>query len=296
MLKAKKPETVEKRLKLFLFGSYKVGKTTAALSFPSVYAIDVEKGAVHEQYVKLMAANGSEILHSNDVDEVIAEVRALAVERHKFRTLLIDPITMIESDLIDKAEAYLRNTTKDYKDGDMRVWNIRDRKLKRLVNLLNRLDMNVIVTAHGKIEYAPGGTMTRIGTTFDGWKRWPFEFDLVIELEERGTERVALVRGTRIETFTKGEVFAWSYEEFLRRYPAIDKEAKPIVMASPEQIIELNRMLEIVKLEEGTTDKWLAKAKADSFEDFTSDQITGCINVLTAMTAKLMAPKEEKKS
>ena len=30
-LKATKPESVVKRLKMFLFGSYKVGKTTAAL-------------------------------------------------------------------------------------------------------------------------------------------------------------------------------------------------------------------------------------------------------------------------
>ena len=48
-LKAKRPEAVTKRLKLFLFGSYKVGKTTAALHFPNTYVIDGERGTEHEQ-------------------------------------------------------------------------------------------------------------------------------------------------------------------------------------------------------------------------------------------------------
>ena len=43
-LRAKKPEAVTKRLKLFMFGPAGVGKTTAAIQFPNSYIIDCEKG------------------------------------------------------------------------------------------------------------------------------------------------------------------------------------------------------------------------------------------------------------
>ena len=280
-LRAKKPETVEKRLKMFLFGSYKVGKTTAALHFPSAYIIDGEKGTVHDQYGKLMEKNGSVVMHTADVDEVIEEVRTLGIEKHSYRTIVIDPITTIESDLIEKAE-------KEFGAGDMRIWGKRDRQLKRLVNLLNRLDMNVIVTAHGKIDY--GQNMARLGTTYDGWKRWPYVFDLIVELERRGTERVAIVRGTRIETFADGEVFPWSYPEFQRRYPIIDKDPIPVVLATADQVAELRRLIEIVRLPEGTTEKWLVAAGVDCFEDMDGDKIAKCI---ASVNAKL--PKESVK-
>jgi len=267
-LKAKKPETIEKRLKLFLFGSPKVGKTTAELNFPSVYLIDTEKGAVHDQYVRLMQSNNSQVFHTNDVDEVIEEIRTLGTEKHSFKTVAVDPVTMLEADLVEKAE-------KEFGVGDMRIWGKRDRKMKRLLNLLNKLDMNVIVTAHGKIDYGPN--MTRLGTTFDAWKRWPYAFDLIIELEKRGADRVAIVRGSRLETFVEGEAFTWSYDEFKKRYPIIDKDVEPVVLATPEQVAELKSLLEVVKLPEGQLDKWLTKASVDCIEDMDCPTIDKCI-------------------
>lgn len=276
-LKAKKPEAITKRLKMFLFGSYKVGKTTAALSFPRVYNIDTEKGSVHDQYRELMEKNGSHVLHTNDVDEVIEEVRSLAVEKHNFLTLSIDPVTTLEADLVEKAE-------KEFGAGDMRIWAKRDRKLKRLVNLINRLDMNVIVTAHGKVDY--GQNMTRLGTTFDGWKRWPYEFDLIMELERRGPERVGIVRGTRLREFSDGEVFPWSYAEFQRRFPHVEDAAKTVQLATKEQVDELNKLLGVVKLPDGTTDKWLVKAGVDALEDLDADTILKCIKYVKAQLPK----------
>ena len=160
----------------------------------------------------------------------------------------------------------------------MRIWSYRDKKFKRLLNLLNRIDMNVIVTAHGKIEY--GQNMVKLGTTFDGWKRWPYAFDLIIELEKVGEERRAIVKGSRIKTFKEGEPFTWSYEEFLKRYPIISKEVVTLPLATPEQVAELNSLLESVKLPEDTVDKWLLKAAVDKLEDMTSDAISKCISYI----------------
>src|SRR4051812_49021638 len=51
-LRARKPEAVTKRLKLFMFGPAGVGKTTAAIQFPNSYVIDCEKGV--ENYDRLV--------------------------------------------------------------------------------------------------------------------------------------------------------------------------------------------------------------------------------------------------
>src|ERR1700710_1651609 len=98
MLRAKKPEAVTKRLKLFMFGPAGVGKTTAAIQFPNSYIIDCERSA--ENYDKLIAPSNSVLSQTTDKNDVIAEVKAPLTERHESRTLVIDPITTIYNDLL----------------------------------------------------------------------------------------------------------------------------------------------------------------------------------------------------
>src|SRR5438046_10028170 len=102
MLRARKPEAVVKRLKMFMFGPAGVGKTTAAIQFPKSYIIDCERGA--ENYDKLIADSGSVLFQSNDMNEVVAEVKSLLTEKHDFRTPVIDPITPVYTGLLDTSE------------------------------------------------------------------------------------------------------------------------------------------------------------------------------------------------
>src|SRR3954469_9325589 len=101
-LRARKPEAVTKRLKLFMFGPAGVGKTTAAIQFPNSYVIDTERGS--ENYADTITASGSVLFQTTDMGEVIAEVKGLLTEKHDFRTLVIDPITTAYNDLLDKSE------------------------------------------------------------------------------------------------------------------------------------------------------------------------------------------------
>src|SRR3982751_3545183 len=83
-LRAKKPEAVQKRLKLFMFGPAGHGKTTAAIQFPNSYIIDCEKGT--ENYEKLINDSGSAVFQTTDIQEVVAEVKSLLTEKHGYRT------------------------------------------------------------------------------------------------------------------------------------------------------------------------------------------------------------------
>jgi hypothetical protein len=269
MLRARKPEAVTKRLKLFMFGPAGVGKTTAAIQFPNSYIIDAERGT--ENYDKLITASGSSVFQTTDVNEVVQEVKSLLTEKHDFRTLVIDPITPIFNDLLDKCETQV--------GADFgRHYGAANKTMKRLANLIMNLDMNVIVTAHAKAEY--GQNLAKIGYTFDGWKQLDYWFDLVVELGKKGKKRMARVAKTRIETFPDEDVFEWSYDAIKKRYDAsiLEREAQQVTLATPDQVREIKELLHVVRLPEGLVDKWLSKAQVDTFEDMPAETINKCID------------------
>lgn len=267
-LRAKKPEAVTKRLKLFMFGPAGVGKTTAAIQFPNSYIIDCEKGA--ENYDKIVTASNSVVFQTTDINEVLQEVKALLTERHEYRSLVIDPITTIYNDLLEKCE---HKVGTDFG----RHYGEANKTMKRLANLIMALDMNVVITAHAKAEY--GQNFSKIGYTFDGWKQLDYWFDLVIELGKKGKKRLAKVAKTRLEQFPDEDVFEWSYDAISKRYdPSIlEREAAAVELASPDQIREVKDLLQIVRLPEGTTEKWFAKAGVDVWEDMPKPVIQKCI-------------------
>src|ERR1700749_274250 len=102
-LRGIKPEKIEKRLKALFYGAAGAGKTTAAISFPKPYLIDTEKGAENDQYVKALKKSGGVIFQTSAFEELITEVTALLTEKHEYKTLIIDPLTILYNDLLDKA-------------------------------------------------------------------------------------------------------------------------------------------------------------------------------------------------
>jgi hypothetical protein len=268
-LRARKPEAVTKRLKLFMFGPAGAGKTTAAIQFPNSYIIDCERGS--ENYDQLITESGSVVFQTTDIQEVIAEVRALATEKHDYRTLVIDPITTVYNDLLDKCEL---KVGADFG----RHYGAANKEMKRLANLIMSLDMNVVVTAHAKAEY--GQNLAKLGFTFDGWKNLDYIFDLVVELQKKNKKRYGVVRKTRLTAFPDDDVFEWSYDNIRKKYGAelLEKEAETVQLATLAQVQELKDLLAVVKLPEGTTDKWLAKAGVDAFEDMPAEAVARCID------------------
>jgi hypothetical protein len=275
MLRAKKPEAVTKRLKLFMFGPAGVGKTTAAIQFPNSYIIDCEKGA--ENYDKLITASNSVIYQTTDINEVIQEVKALLTEKHDFRTLVIDPVTTIYNDLLEKCEAQVGS---DFG----RHYGAANKTMKRLANLIMALDMNVVITAHAKKEY--GQNLAVVGQTFDGWKQLDYWFDLVVELAKgkKDKRRFAKVVKTRLEQFPDQEAFEWSYDAIKDRCDVgqLEREANAVRLATPDQVGEMHSLLSIVRLPEGTVEKWFAKAGVDTWEDMPQDVLQKCIDFVKA--------------
>jgi hypothetical protein len=60
-------------------------------------------------------------------------------------------------------------------------------------------------------------------------------------------------------------------------------------MAGEEQVAEVKRLLDVVRLPEGEVEKWFAKAKAEDWTDFTAEAIDKCISHLKGKIAPTAA-------
>jgi ribosomal protein S24E len=270
-LRGVKPEMVKKRLKALFYGAAGVGKTTAAINFPKVYLIDTEKGAENDQYTKILQNAGGAVFQTSDFDELMKEVKLLLTEKHEYKTLVIDPLTTLYNDLLDKSAIKFGTEFG-------RHYSAANKSIKHLLNLLLRLDMNVIITSHSKNEY--GQNMVVLGQTFDCYKKLDYLFDLVFEIQKRGKERIGLIKKSRIETFPDGETFPFSYGEIAERYgkDILEKESVSEKLASEEQVNHLKYLVDLYKEPEEVVQKWLDKANAQTFDELNEEIIVKLIN------------------
>jgi len=282
-LRGVQPTAVQKRFKAFFYGDAGAGKTTAAIQFPAPYVIDTERGTENDQYVKKLIESGAKVFQTSDFNELIIEVKALLTDAHGYKTLVIDPLTNIYDDLVDKCALKLKALSPDKNATGTefgRHYSEANREMKRLIQLLLRLDMNVIITSHAKKEY--GDDMKVLGKTFDCYKKMDYPFDLVIEVQKRGKDRFGVVKKSRIEAFEELESFKFSFEELSKRYglEQIQRDPTPEKLATVEQVERMKHLVEVLQIPEETIDKWLDKAQASSYDEMSETNIAACIKSL----------------
>lgn len=284
-LKAKAPESVQPgHTKGMIFGASGVGKTWFTLTFPTPYYIDTEGGADLRHYQDRLKAAGGAYLGpedgSLDFESVIEQIQALATEQHGYKTLIIDSITKL-------FQAAIQNEAERL--GDKDAFGASKKPaiacMRRLVNWTSKLDMNVWFVAHEGTEWGidpKTQQRSEIGKQPDVWDKLIYELDLTLHAQKRGPSRVALVRKSRLLGFPDLDAFPLEYGDFAQRYGKdfIEAESKPITLASPEQVEEINRLIGIVKIEESDLQKVLTKANAENWSELTTEQATGTINWL----------------
>jgi hypothetical protein len=270
-LKAVDPKDTEpSKPKVLIYGKPGVGKTWASLDFPGVYYIDTEGGADLQHYTDKLKASGGVYFGpeqgSLDFEAVIGQIQALATEKHTYKTLVVDSISKLyNTSIADEAERL----------GDKDAFGASKKPaiayMRRLVNWLNRLDMNVILIAHEKTEWGVDakGQRAEIGSTFDAYDKLEYELHLCLNIVKAGPNRFAKVRKSRLTGFPEAESFKWSYNDFAAKYgqDVIEKDGKRLVLATPEQIAKIKNLINIVKLPEGQLEKWLKAANAETLEE-----------------------------
>ena len=281
-LRGKAPTEIKKRCKVMFYGQSGVGKTTCALGFPKPYVIDTERGAENKSYVKKMLEQGAAYWFTADPDELIQEVRNLLSTPHDFQTLVIDPLSVMYDDMLDKSARSLASKEDPTGTAFSRHKGYPDRQMKHLFNLLTRLDMNVVIINHAKGQWLNGQPSGR--DTFAGYSKADYLLDLVIEVQKRGKDRYGVVRKTRMEeAFPEGESFLFSYDEIAKRYGREDLErtVTTVVLATAQQIAEAERLVALLKIDQETVEKWWEKEKASSWEEMPESRMSACIEYMT---------------
>jgi hypothetical protein len=265
-----------------------VGKTTAAMQFPNSYYIDCERGAENDQYVAALSKAGSQVYATIDLEDIINEAGTLLTERHEYRTLVIDPLTVPYNEACDKAARELAAKSRDSGSDGTEFGRHKaraDRLMKRLLGRLMLLDMNVIITAHQKTKWVKVGEgFQEAGATFDCYPKLDYLFDLILNIQRRGQQRIGRVCGSRIAAFPDGDEFEWGYDAIADRYgrALVEREAVQVALATPEQAARLTHLVQTVKLDENIVEKWLDKADVESFAEMPADVIAKCIAYVEA--------------
>lgn len=292
-LKARLPDNVSpSKPKFLISGESGVGKTFFALDFPKPYLIDTEGGATREQYQSKLKNMGGAYFGkdegSQDFKEVIKEVRELCTTVHEYKTLIIDSFTYLY--MLEAAEAEAKGGS-DF-GRDKKAANIPTRQL---ISQLEKCDLNVILICHSKQSWERRGKdIINVGTTFDGYEKLEYILDLWIEIVKGG--KTFLVKKSRIQTLPQGEAYALSYDKFADVYgrAVIEKESIPINLALPEQVIRLNLLVDGLKVDSDTKEKWLTKCGVDAFEEMSQPQIQSLIGYCEKKIMELTMNKEAK--
>lgn len=282
-LKAKSPELVKPgKIKAVIYGVSGVGKTTLALSFPAPYYFDVEGGAKGPQYRDLLKESGGGYMGPEDgtlsFDTLIEQIQALATEKHAYKTLIIDSVTKLFQTAIANENERILSAGKKDEFGASKKPAIA--AMRRLVMWISKLDMNVWFICHETAEWGlVGGERSEIGRTADVWDKLIYELDLTVQAVKRGPQRVAIVKKTRLATFPDGETFALDYGEFAARHGKenVEGEAGTIVLALPEQIEEVKKLLAVITVSEADIQKGFDKAGVSDWSEMTTAQIASWI-------------------
>lgn len=284
-----KATTTDRRLKLFLWSDSGDGKTTLALKFPLPVVIDLEGGT--ELYGGVFEFD---VLKATTADEVMQAVDWLRTHSHPYLTLVIDPITVYWDALQMKWREIFLKRNKGGKGHNVEFYVLQPKdwvtlkaEFKELLRKLIQLDMNVIITARQKAQYAETGFMRPVGETFDGEKSLPYIFDTILRLyRDEGGRFMAENLKDRSNKLPRGR-FEVSYPviEKCLGADALAREAVPVRLATPEQVERIRHFVAASGMKQETLDRRLAVYGASRIEDLTEESATIIIDKFTTAAA-----------
>ena len=277
-MRAIKPEIVKPRKpKMLIFGPPKSWKSRLSLQFPANYYIDIESGATQPHYRQDLIDAGGVYMGveqgSQDIATVIEEIKWVRTNKHDFKTITIDSLSKLGNVGFWAEEARMIDAGISIEYGANKKPTMR--QVRRLWSLLENLDMTVILICHEKdLWEGKGKDRSVVGKTFDAWDKLEYEMDLVCQSRRLGASATMTVTASRYKQFSIGTSIPMDYKVFAQAYgqEIIEKPSEPVVPIMAEQLAEIKRLVELLKIPSESIDKWLTKAKAEDIEDLTKEQ------------------------
>ena len=210
----------EKKIKIFMYGPPGTFKTRTALrlgagngSDPALAVIDTEFGT--DQYAGEFNFLSSQHINPDDIFQAIKE---LSQNPKSIKTLVLDTFSVYHEALTHKfIDLYLKREIRssghkvEYFTLSPKDYLPINREASNFVRFLIKCDLNIIVTAQAKDKW--GDNMSVVGATFDGWKRLPYYFDIVIEIIESKGKFKAIFHKDRTNHFDKSKEYEWTNDK-----------------------------------------------------------------------------------
>lgn len=270
-------DVIPTKPKFMISGPSGIGKTFFSMEFPKPYFIDTEGGASRKQYQDRLAKVGGSYMGkdkgSQDFAVVLDEIKALTTEKHDYKTLIIDSFSYLY--MLESARAE-QEVGSDF-GRDKKEAN---KPTRQLIRALEKLDMTVIIICHTKEKWKrQGKELYSAGTTFDGYDKLEYLLDLWIEISDRNH---FVVKKSRVETLPQDSEFELNYAKFADLYgkDVIEREAVPVVFATPEHVAQIKSLLEIVRVADDWAEKCFKKADVDDWAEMEDAYIVKLIKAL----------------
>lgn len=222
-----------------------------------------------------IARNGSERVEVGSYLDVIGELQKRRGRMANLTTLAIDHLTTLQQEAVLRYNpTFDDNTFGREHDRANKEW----RKVRELVRWG---DFHLFCTAHLKNQYQ---AKKLTGITADASKNIGADFMQVLHLAPQVSypATAMTIKWRRDPEDTRGKVpasFPLTLDKFIEIHGCpLEGQRQELPMATAEQISQLEQFLTILKLPDGTTEKWLAKAKAESWAEFAAADLQKCID------------------
>jgi len=277
-----------RRLKVFLWGEPGCGKTTLALQFPSPAVIDLEGGTDHysdrSDFFRLATSSATEAVESIDW---------LLTEPHEYRTLIIDPITVLwESVQAYWNEVFLkrnkakRNFRHEFISWDFQDWATCKANWKEILRKLMALDMHVVAVARQKLLYPEEGKGGSPVAVPDAEKSLPYYFDVELHLERLAEKYTATVRKDRTNKLPPGFDTDFSVIATTFGLDRLNRKAEPAKLASTEQVKQIMDLVKSLNITEEVYRERLDAYGAQDTKELSEQNASIIINRLKAKETK----------
>jgi hypothetical protein len=283
-LRAKKPEVNQSRFKALLYADKGAGKTHFCCSFPDSYYIDTEGLEDYEHFVNMIKKNNGDLIYLTEMSEIIKEVKDLLSIKHNYKTVIIDSVSFPYAWLAQMEAERLAQKSPNAEGTEFGANLAKAKRLTfQLGMLLSRLDMNVIVVAHEKSKFIDNKDA---GKTYDVNEKMAYSLGSVLNMRLYGKSRKLFIEKSRYTQLKTGDTldFDDGYQviENLFGREIFAREAKVFELASVDQVNEINRLIELLKISDETVQKWKMSAKTETFETMDKEKIQKCIEHLNS--------------
>lgn len=276
---------MSERIIALIAGESGTGKSFFVANLPCALIYDTDIGGGLSYADTRIANNQSERVEISSYPEILADLkdRGTSDDLAKRHTVVIDHVSALQQEANGR-----HNPTGESDYGRANERATREWRLIR--EFCRRHDFNLICTGHMKGKWEKD---TQIGIQIDGAKNMEGDVSIAIYLRRKsagGYPSLAIIQKWRRDPEdTRGPV-PTTFEFSLANFIAIDgtnslvRQREPIKLASPEQVEEITRLLEVVKLNPALIERLWKKNSAESWAELPASVMTEAIK-----RAKLLA-------